>query len=165
MKEETSNTGSEEKQVDTSSNQMNVPAKPAMTKKMLKRQKTYQQAMQKQFANYQRTAVRMNRLQRNQLEVLKHQIGKEDYNALKSICTTVVEEKKNDKGEVIQNAESNLNKMALIVETRNLLALKREDRIARGLRSRGSGRASKRRSHTSLVSMLKRRNEQAVKEA
>lgn len=133
-------------------------------RKLAAKQKRQQSAMrnyiQRVTKEYRRVQKRLN----TELRVLEGQIGKKDFAMLKDICTVHTPEQKNEQGEVTQAASSYVNKKALLVEARNLLVLKREDRMKQGLRKRSTGRSSRRTAHNSAVRYLTQRNAVAAKE-
>lgn len=112
--------------------------------------------------NQQRNRV-INRIN-TELESLKHTIGSKDFNMLRDICTVTTPEQKNEAGEVTQKETKQVNKAALLKEARNLVVLKREERIKNKQRKKTSGRASKRKSHKNSVKFLTERNKEASKE-
>lgn len=135
-----------------------------LSKKVEKAKKKQERAFQTMITTYQAQNRRAVKRERDQLNLLKRQLGKEDFNALKSVCTVEVPEQKDETGAVIQEKKTVVNKRALLVEASHLLVLLREERIKKGTRKRTTGRHSDRVAHRSMMDFLTRRNKEAAKE-
>jgi hypothetical protein len=131
----------------------------AMRKKMRAQQKSFQQ-MYKNFEE-RREKDRLKLLKESKR--MKDLIGREDYNALKDICTVHTPEQKDEKGEVTTKASSFVNHKALIEEAKLVLVLQREERIKAGLRKRSTGRSSDRQAHRSTMNFIHMRNDDTLK--
>jgi len=135
-----------------------------LSKKVEKQRKAQEKQFKKMMDNFRANRVKANQTLKFRLDLLKRQLGKDDFNALKSICTVEVPEQKDADGKVIQEAKTVVNKQALLVEASHLLVLMREERMKKGLRKRTTGRSSDRKAHKSMLAFLTKRNKQSAAE-
>jgi len=126
-----------------------------------RKQDSYFKKMVKQ---YSKKSNELNDQIERKFELLEEALGSEDFAMLKDICMVTVPEVKDESGAITQEAKTELNREALLVEGRHLLVLKREDRILKGLRKRSTGRSSSRRMHSAYVKFLSQRNQELNKE-
>lgn len=124
-------------------------------KKRLQMEKYFEQLYKKQLRE---TAKATKRLKAT-VKVLRKNLGKESFNKLKDLMTTIVPEEKNEKGEVVKESYKEINYVGIISEGLNLIALLREERIKQGKRKKTTGRSSRRRSHRNQINFLNRRSE------
>lgn len=112
--------------------------------------------------------ARLNR----SLKELKKKIGTDDFEAIKAMVTTFHPEKKDEKGNVVQQAYNSVNYQALLVESKNFLVLRRERRMrdivgedgvtTPRTRRRTTGRSSDRKAHKSRYLYIIERGKKAV---
>jgi len=132
--------------------------------KKLKKAKRNQNAQREMFeklflgAQKKRVAKMMK-----QVRVARELIGREDYKMLRDIFTVKTEEKKDEKGNVLSPARTDVNYYGLLLESKNVIAMQREQRIKAGKRKRSTGRSSDRRAHKSLLNFLLNRNAEEAK--
>lgn len=137
--------------------------KPQITKAMRKKMRAQQQSFQQMYKNFE------ERREKDRLKLIKESkrmkdlIGREDYNALKDICTVHTPEQKYENGQVTAKATSFVNHKALIEEAKLVLVLQREERIKAGLRKRSTGRSSDRQMHRSTMNFIHMRNDDTLK--
>lgn len=91
------------------------------------------------------------------------QLGYEEFDALVAICTVKQPETKDDKGNVTKKASEFVNWKALFAEAKNMVVLRREQRILRGERKRSTGRSSDRKRHKTSLKFIKERGDAAIK--
>lgn len=101
---------------------------------------------------------------KKELDELKLKVGKDSWKVLVDICTVVTPEQKNDEGVVTQEAKTEVNKYALLVEAKNLLVMMRQSRIDKGLRKKTTGNTNQRRAHKSKYEFLMGRGQKAKEE-
>lgn len=135
-----------------------------MSNSQKKALKKYSKKVKKMMAAYNSETRRKNNMLKAQLKSIRDALGKESYAALKDIATVRIPEKKNEAGEVTQQASERINYRALLIEGRNLISVLRAERTKLGKRSAKSGRSSDRSRHNSLVRYLLKRNEEAKAE-
>lgn len=138
--------------------------KPETTAADSKRMRKQQEHFAKMFADYQAKQRRSYLKVLSRVRVLKEEMGADDFNVLKDICTVRTPEVKNEAGEVTQEAKSQVNYQALLAEGRLVIALNRESRIKAGLRKRSSGNTSTRRNHSIIIKFIEARNKVASSE-
>lgn len=101
-----------------------------------------------------------------QVRVVREQIGRQDFKMLRDIFTQNTPEQKDEAGNVLQPASSQVNYQALLAESKHVIVMQREHRIQAGLRKRTTGRSSDRKSHKGTLNFLLARNaEETVKAA
>ncbi len=131
----------------------------------LRKQKKQMRNQMRMMARWKSTQAKKNRLLRGDLKRAKFLVGKDAYNDLREICTIPIPEQKDKDGKVTEEASSYVNKYALINELRNLIVLKREDRIQAGKRKRSTGRSSQRKTHSGTVRLLNKRSSDTITDA
>lgn len=138
--------------------------KAAKSRKEVLAKRKQESYFKKMVSKYTEQSQQLNSKIARQLELLEESLGSDDFAMLATICTTITPEVKNESGEVTQEAREELNKQALLIEGKNLIALKREDRIKAGLRKRSSGRSNRRRLYAAQMRYINSRNEAASQE-
>jgi hypothetical protein len=146
--------------VDTAPSQEAVV--PTQTRKQKKAMRKYSQYMKKMMAAHASEQERRQRKLMTEISKLKSALGKDDFEALKSICTIHQKEVIGPDGSVMQKASSTVNYQALLVEGRQALAINREQRILAGKRKRSTGRSSDRKAHKGLIDFLNKRAEKTL---
>ena len=145
--------------VDAPSSDSEAPKKSKRKEKAFKAQ---QQAVNKMFKRYEESQAKAQKQLNAKVRRLRNELGKEDFEVLKDICTIRTPEQKNDKGEVTQEASSVVNFRALFIEGRFALTLNREARILAGKRKRTTGRGSDRIAHKNLVNYINSRSSETA---
>lgn len=141
-----------------------VTAAPQPSKTQLKAFKKMQKQQNKAIAKMMERNAKTKEKLNKELKTLKRKVGNDSWKVLTDICTVNVPEQKNDEGVVIQEANTYVNKYALLVEAKNLLVMMRQSRIDKGLRKKTSGSSSQRRAHKSKYDFLMGRGKKAKEE-
>ena len=150
-------------QNNESQNELQNEPKLKISSNEIKKTKKQNKKMRKFFSQMKEVQANNKRKFERKIEILKQILGKEDFNALKSICTVKTEEKKDSNGNIIVKAKSEVNYTALLIEGRLAVALNRESRIKAGKRKRTSGSASNRATHSKTVKFINKRNKELTK--
>jgi len=143
-------------------NEPDATVKNLSEKKMAKMSKKSNKQIKKIMKMIQDNQRKNQVKMKEEIERMKISVGKENFNALKAICTIQIPEKKDEQGNVIQAAANQVNFQALEKEVKNLLVLQREKRILEGKRKRSTGRSSDRKAHKARYKFLLNRNKETV---
>jgi hypothetical protein len=160
---ETLRTHSDTTTVDTSGpNQNTPPPAPPLSMRAMKKMDKQRKMLMKLIKASRASQLKKQGALTRQLGVLRKAVGDSNFEAIKAIATTFYPEKKDDKGNVTQEAYNSVNYKALMAEARHLIVMQREKRIREGTRRRSSGRSSDRKAHSLTYRYLIDRGNKAV---